>query len=74
LRLALTKAKEPEQIEGDLQNLRPRDDWTAFSMRLILHGRQICHARAPRCGGCSLRDDCPRIGVSSSNPILEHGG
>ena len=74
MRLALTRAEEPEQIEEDLQNLRPREDWTAFSMRLILHGRQVCHARAPRCDACSLRDDCPRLSVSSFKPLLEHGG
>ena len=74
MRLALTRAEEPEQLEEDLQNLRPREDWTAFSMRLIVHGRQVCHARAPRCDACSLRDDCPRLGVSSFKPLLEHGG
>jgi endonuclease III len=46
-----------------LQKLRPPKDWTPFSMRLILHGRQVCHARGPRCEVCMLRPDCPRVGL-----------
>ena len=26
---------------------------------LILHGRYVCTARAPKCGGCLIRDLCP---------------
>lgn len=31
----------------------------ATHMRLIRHGRTVCLARAPRCGGCVLLDLCP---------------
>lgn len=34
-------------------------DLTALSLRLILHGRRVCLARAPRCDGCILADLCP---------------
>src|SRR5207237_785659 len=27
------------------------------------HGRQVCHARNPRCGTCTLAPHCPKIGV-----------
>ncbi len=30
----------------------------ATHMGLIAHGRTVCHARAPRCGECVLRDLC----------------
>lgn len=60
-RLGLTRNLEPDKIELDLQKLLPARDWTAFSMRLILHGRRVCHARAPRCESCTLRPDCPQI-------------
>lgn len=30
---------------------------------LVAHGRRICGARRPRCGGCVLDDLCPRVGV-----------
>jgi endonuclease-3 len=64
LRLGLTHEEDPDKIEFELQKLRPSNDWTAFSMRLILHGRRVCHARGPRCFACPLRTDCPRIGVA----------
>jgi endonuclease-3 len=30
-----------------------------FSLRLILHGRQVCFARNPACDRCVLVDLCP---------------
>jgi endonuclease III len=65
-RLGLTRLHDAGEIELELQKLRPPEDWTQFSMRLILHGRRICHARAPRCCACLLRADCARVGVSAS--------
>jgi endonuclease III len=65
IRLGLTQSREPEVIETDLAALLPNSAWTAFSMRLILHGRHVCFARRPQCDLCILRPDCPRIGVAS---------
>ena len=62
-RLGLTSSREPTIIEQDLCAILPSDDWTPFSMRLILHGRQVCKAASPRCGQCTLLLDCPQIGV-----------
>ena len=62
-RMGLTEETDADKIELDLQKLLPPADWTPFSMRLILHGRRVCFARAPRCEGCALRPDCPRIGL-----------
>jgi endonuclease-3 len=64
-RLGLTRETDADKIELDLQKLLPTADWTAFSMRVILHGRRVCQARAPRCDACALRPDCPRIGLPS---------
>jgi len=58
-RLGLTTHDGPEKIEADLMALLPRERWTGFSHRLILHGRQVCHARTPACDRCTLRDLCP---------------
>jgi endonuclease-3 len=65
-RLGLTRHGEPEKVERDLCALLPPTEWTAFSMRLILHGRAVCAARGPRCAACALASDCPRIGVASA--------
>ena len=44
--------------------LVPQAEWTRFSHRLILHGRQVCHARKPQCESCTLADLCPKVGVA----------
>jgi endonuclease-3 len=71
LRLGLTREHDAEAIERELQKLLPPEAWTPFSMRLILHGRRICHARSPRCYECLLGPDCPRIGVSKSKAVFD---
>ena len=30
-----------------------------FGHRMIFHGRQVCHARKPRCEECALAKLCP---------------
>jgi len=57
-RLGLTKRKDAEKIEFDLMALLPEDRWVKFCHQIILHGRQICQARNPRCGVCPLRPHC----------------
>jgi endonuclease-3 len=58
-RLGLTRRSDAVKIETALMPLIPRDDWTMFSHLLIWHGRQVCDARSPRCGVCTLRPRCP---------------
>ena len=58
-RLGLTKEKTPEKIELDLQAVVPKKHWVMFSHWLIFHGRQVCHARKPKCTACVLADQCP---------------
>src|SRR3979490_262864 len=48
-RLGLTQNFNAVKIEEDLMKLIPQKEWTAFSHRLILHGRQTCIARKPKC-------------------------
>lgn len=62
-RLGLTLHTDPVKVERDLMRHVPQAEWTRFSHRLIFHGRQVCHARNPRCGSCSLADLCPKLGV-----------
>jgi len=65
-RLGLTRQDDADKVELDLQKLQPTEEWTTFSMRLILHGRRICMARGPRCPICQLRSDCPRVGITTT--------
>ena len=58
-RLQLTASTDPVQIERDVCGLTPATEWTALSLRLILHGRGVCVARRPRCPACVLSDICP---------------
>jgi endonuclease III len=58
-RLGLTTQTDPVKIEYELNGMIPAAERGAFSLRLILHGRQVCVARTPRCSECVLADFCP---------------
>lgn len=64
-RLGLTTNNQATNIERDLCTVIPKKEWTLFSLRLIYHGRQVCHARKPRCQSCALVSLCPRVGVDT---------
>jgi endonuclease-3 len=57
-RLQLTLATDPKKVEQDLVKVIPRERWIDFSHELILHGRQTCVARKPRCQNCILEPVC----------------
>ncbi len=58
-RLKLTNETDPVKIELDLNGIIEPDEQGKLSLRLILHGRQVCTARKPRCDICVLNDICP---------------
>ncbi len=53
-RIGLSGANTPEKVEADLMKIVPRDKWISVSHLLILHGRQICPARKPKCYECPV--------------------
>ena len=57
-RLGLTQEKDPVKIEFDLMPLVSKEHWVKFSHQMIQHGRQICHARNPKCPSCPLLPYC----------------
>jgi endonuclease-3 len=63
-RLGLTNHTDPVKVERDLMKLIPQSEWTRFSHQLILHGRQVCASRRPRCEVCTLSPICPKQGVT----------
>lgn len=58
-RLGLTEADNPVRAEEDLCAAFPQAQWIPMSLRLVLHGRYVCTARAPRCSMCPLNELCP---------------
>ena len=58
-RMGMTEETDPVKIEMALNPMVPARERGDFSLRLILHGRQICHARKPTCMGCVCQDFCP---------------
>ena len=58
-RLGVVATKDPVKIEYQVCSMVPKEEWTALSLRLILHGRRVCFARRPRCEECVLNDFCP---------------
>jgi endonuclease-3 len=58
-RLGLTTETDPVKVEISLNSLIPAKERGLFSLRTILHGRRICHARRPSCSLCVLNDFCP---------------
>lgn len=58
-RLGLTTSETAEKIERDLIELVPKKHWIMFPHWMIYHGRQVCNARKPKCGICTLADICP---------------
>ncbi len=57
--LAPAQRRDPVKVEHELNSLIPPAEWGAFSLRLILLGRETCLARRPRCEACPLADFCP---------------
>ena len=58
-RIALVQTRDPVKIEFQVTAVVPPEEWTALSLRLILHGRRVCDARRPMCQECVLNDFCP---------------
>jgi endonuclease III len=63
-RLGFTRFTDPVKVERVLMKLLPQAGWTTISHQLILHGRQVCYARTPKCSSCPLASLCPKIGVA----------
>ena len=58
-RLGFSNGKTPLEVEKDLNKLIPLEERAIAHHWIILHGRYVCTARKPKCGGCPLREWCP---------------
>ena len=57
-RTGVAPGRTPDAVEENLERVIPAR-WRRKALRwLILHGRYVCTARKPKCGGCIIRDLC----------------
>jgi endonuclease-3 len=63
-RLGLVQTKTPEQTEEALLKVFPPDRLAPVNGALVEHGKAVCRPISPKCNECSIRDLCPRAGVS----------
>ena len=56
--IGFVKSDNPEIIERELMKLLPKKHWFVYSHYMILHGRDKCVARRPKCDICEIRDYC----------------
>ncbi len=59
--LAPAQRSDAVKVEHELNSFVPAPERGAFSLRMILHGRETCVARKPRCGACVMADFCPSV-------------
>ena len=66
-RLGLTRQEDPDKVEAELSALLPPEKWGRAHQLLIWHGRRTCLARKPHCSRCVVAQECPRVGVVTSD-------
>lgn len=68
IRLGLSDSNRPESVERDLMKRIKKASWKRVNRLLIMHGRNVCVSRHPRCGICIISDICPKRGVRPFKP------
>ena len=61
-RLGLAKGTDAVSVEKQLRAIIPPDEGITFCHRLVWYGREVCSARAPKCGACVLKELCKSNG------------
>jgi endonuclease-3 len=62
-RMGWLKTKTPEETERRLVALVPKKLWPVINEAFVAHGKAICRPIGPKCGECTVRALCRRIGV-----------
>lgn len=58
-RIDFKKDADPVEIEQQLMETIPKEDWFTATYLLIDHGRAVCKAQRPDCEACVLNTICP---------------
>ncbi|MDR1706207.1 MAG: endonuclease III [Clostridiales bacterium] len=65
-RLGIIASDDPVKIEFELMKVLPEEHWIRYNTQIITHGRAVCAARSPKCGGCGLAFLCDERRKSNS--------
>lgn len=57
-RLGLIPKVDTDTAHDLLQAMLPPERVYSFHINMIRHGREICHARSPKCAICPLKNEC----------------
>jgi endonuclease-3 len=57
-RTGIAHSRAPDRVEEELAAQIPKADQTAFTLAMILHGRETCTAVKPKCRHCFLSTEC----------------
>ena len=73
-RTRMAPGKTPLEVERKLLKRIPAEFLVDAHHWLILHGRYVCQARKPLCGGCGVADVCGYGSGNRLKPLLpDHG-
>lgn len=62
-RLGWAKGNNPVQVEKELMEALPEENWNRINFQLIYHGREICMARKCHCECCQLNKWCEKVDI-----------
>jgi endonuclease-3 len=62
-RMGWVATKTPEQTEQALYKGTNARWWPYINLYLVTWGQNVCRPISPRCAGCAISRDCPRVGV-----------
>ena len=53
--------KDPYKVEMALWKIIPPEEGSDFCHRLVIHGREVCYARNPKCDQCPVAELCKQL-------------
>jgi endonuclease-3 len=57
-RTGLAEDVPAEVVSAKLREMLPSEQWMAFALTAVHHGRLVCTARAPQCRSCRISAHC----------------
>jgi len=57
-RLGWVKTKTPNETEAELSKILPKKFWRDINYMFVMHGKETCKPRGPKCSRCSILEYC----------------